>query len=129
MSENENEIIKKILVIEDDKFISEVYVAKLLKEGFETILIGDGDEAIKRAETEKPDLILLDIFMPKISGMDVLRALKERDITRDIPVIMLTNATEEEYVGSAMNMGAKDYLVKSNYTPEEIVFKVAEYCN
>ncbi len=126
---SENEMIKKILVIEDDKFISEVYIAKLLKEGFETILIGDGETALERAREEKPDLILLDIFMPKIGGMDVLRVLKEKDVTRDIPVIMLTNATEEQYVGRAMEMGARDYLVKSNYTPEEIVNKVAEYCN
>lgn len=126
---NEQKTIKKILVIEDDKFISEVYIAKLLKEGFETVLAGDGETALKKAEEEKPDLILLDIFMPKIGGIDVLRILKEKDITRDIPVIMLTNSTEEEYVGNAMAMGAKDYLIKSNYTPEEIVQKVSRYCS
>lgn len=126
---SEQKTTKKILVIEDDKFISEVYIAKLLKEGFETILAGDGETALKKAEEEKPDLILLDIFMPKIGGIDVLRILKEKDITREIPVIMLTNSTEEEYVGNAMAMGAKDYLIKSNYTPEEIAQKVAKYCN
>lgn len=126
---SEQKTMKKILVIEDDKFISEVYIAKLLKEGFETTLAGDGETALRKAEEEKPNLILLDIFMPKIGGIDVLRILKENDVTRDIPVIMLTNSTEEEYVGNSMRMGAKDYLIKSNYTPEEIVQKVARYCS
>lgn len=123
-----SEKVKKILVIEDDKFISEVYIAKLSKEGFEAILVSDGETAIKKAKEEKPDLILLDIFMPKIGGIDVLRILKEKEETRDIPVVMLTNAVEEEYINSAMEMGAKDYLVKSNHTPAEIVHKVLEYC-
>ena len=126
---SENKMARKILVIEDDRFISDVYIAKLLKEGFETILVGDGEAALKKAVEEKPDLVLLDIFMPKIGGIDVLRVLKEKDETRNIPVIMLTNATEEEYVGSAMRMGAKDYLIKSNFTPEEIVQKVLKYCD
>ncbi|MBT3356511.1 response regulator [bacterium] len=123
-----SEKAKKILVIEDDKFISEVYIARLSKEGFETVLVGDGEAAIKKAKEETPDLILLDIFIPKIGGMDVLRVLKEKDETRNIPVVMLTNATEEEYIDNAMGMGAVDYLVKSNYTPEEIVHKVLEHC-
>jgi DNA-binding response OmpR family regulator len=126
---SEQKIVKRVLVIEDDRFISEVYIAKLLKDGFETILASDGENALKKAEEDKPDLILLDIFMPKISGIDVLRILKEKDATRDIPVIMLTNSTEEEHVGNAMEMGAKDYLIKSNYTPEEIVQKVARHCS
>ncbi len=120
---------KKILVIEDDRFISEVYLAKLSKEGFETILVSNGEDALKKAREESPDLILLDIFMPKIGGMDVLRLLKEKEETRGIPVVMLTNATEKEYIDNAMEMGACDYLVKSNYTPEEIVHKVLEHCN
>lgn len=119
---------KKILVIEDDKFISEVYIAKLSKEGFDTILVNDGEAALEKAQKEKPDLILLDIFMPKIGGMDVLRILKEKDETRNIPIVMLTNATEQEYIDDAMELGADDYLVKSNFTPEEILHKVLEYC-
>lgn len=125
MSEKE----KKILVIEDDRFISEVYLAKLSQEGFKTILVNNGEEAVAKAREEEPDLILLDIFMPKMSGMDVLRMLKEKDDTRNVPVVMLTNATEEEYIDTAMGMGASDYLVKSNYTPDEIVHKVLEHCN
>lgn len=125
MSEKE----KKILVIEDDRFISEVYLAKLSQEGFQTTLVNSGEEAVAKAREEDPDLILLDIFMPKMSGMDVLRMLKEKDDTRNIPVVMLTNATEEEYIDTAMGMGASDYLVKSNYTPDEIVHKVLEHCS
>lgn len=115
-------------MIEDDKFISEVYIAKLSKEGFDVMLLGDGSMVLEKAQKEKPNLILLDIFMPKIGGIDVLRILKEREETRNIPVVMLTNATEKEYIEDAMELGAEDYLVKSNFTPDEILHKVLKYC-
>lgn len=123
------EKLKKILVIEDDKFISEVYLTKLSTEGFDTVVVNDGEAGLKEAKKKLPDLILLDIFMPKKGGIEVLRVLKEDEVTRNIPVIMITNATEDEYIDQAMEMGAVDYLVKSNFTPDEVVNKVLQYCN
>lgn len=124
-----NKTMAKLLVAEDDKFISEIYATKLQAEGFEVAVAEDGEAAIKKIKEEKPDMVLLDIFMPKFDGIEVLRQIKQLDEVKDIPVIVLTNASEKEYVDQAMQLGAVDYLIKSNFTPDEVKGKLEKYLN
>jgi len=119
----------KILIVEDDKFISEVYVTKLLSEGLDAKAAEDGDQALEMMKKEKPELVLLDILMPKMNGIEVFREMKGKEELKDIPVIILTNASEVEYVKEAKKIGTADYLIKSNFTPDEVVSKIKERLN
>ncbi len=115
---------KKILVIEDDKFISDIYSTKLSSEGFRVILAENGEEGVKKIKSEQPDLILLDLFMPKMDGIEVLKKMKTDGIS--IMTLVLTNAGENEYVAKAMELGAEDYLIKTSFTPDEVILKIKE---
>lgn len=117
---------KKVLIVEDDKFIAEVYVTKLNREGFDVILAGDGEDALAKIKRERPDMVLLDILMPKMDGMEMMEKLSQDDELKNIKVIFLTNANEKDFVDKALEAGAVDYLVKSNYTPDEVVKKIRE---
>lgn len=115
---------KTILLVEDDAFVSDIYQTKLGQEDFAVETAGNGLEAVKKLEQGIPDLVLLDIVMPYMDGMEVLRKLKENEKWKDIPVILLTNLSEKEKVEEGVNMGANDYLIKSHFTPAEVVGKV-----
>lgn len=114
----------KILVVEDDKFLRELIVQKLLKEGYVTAEAIDGEEGLKKIKEEKPDMVLLDIILPGIDGFEVLKRAKEDEETKDIPVIILSNLGQQEDIDKGVELGAKDYLVKAEFTPGEIVEKV-----
>jgi DNA-binding response OmpR family regulator len=114
----------KILLIEDEEILSKMYFLKFSKEGFETILAKDGEEGLKLAKEEKPDVILLDIILPKLDGFSILKSLKEDVSTRDIPVLLLSNLGQDEDVKKGLSLGAVDYLIKANYTPTQVVEKV-----
>jgi len=116
----------KVLVAEDDKFLIKAYSAKLIKSGFETILAANGEEAIERTMSEKPDVILLDLVMPKKDGFEVLYELKNNDQTKKIPVIILSNLGQEEDIKRGKELGAKDYLVKSNIAIQDVVDKIKQ---
>jgi len=120
---------KKILVIEDDKFLRKVIDRKLLGEGYETVEAIDGAEGIRVAEDSKPDLILLDLVLPEISGFGVLTQLKASLATKNIPVIILSNLGEREDVEKGFSLGAADYLIKSHFNPGEIVEKIEAVFN
>jgi len=115
---------KKILLVEDDKFLSEMYVNKLAASGFEVELASDGREAMTKAGEAKPDLILLDIVLPKMDGFEVLQALKQDETLRSVPVIVLTNLGQKEEVEKGLKLGANDYIIKAHFTPTEVVAKV-----
>lgn len=115
---------KKILIVEDDSFIRDIYQTKFDQEGFEVIATEDGIIALEKIKEFTPDIILLDIIMPMMDGIDVLRAIKNEERLKDIPVIMLTNISEKESVDEGREIGANDYLIKSNFTPSEVVRKV-----
>lgn len=114
----------KILVIEDDEFLSGMYITKFTKEGFDVVFSESGEGGIKKAKTEKPDLILLDILLPKMNGFDVLKRLKEDGSTALIPVIILTNLSQESDIKKGYELGAIDYLVKVYNIPSDVVSKV-----
>lgn len=116
----------KILLIEDDYFLAGIYLAKFELEGFEIILAKDGEQGLEFADSKNPDIILLDIFLPKKDGFDVLRDLKKSSVTKNIPVIIMTNLSENKNVKKCFDLGAVDYIIKSNFLPNEIVEKVKQ---
>ncbi len=117
---------KKIVIAEDDNFIAEMYIAKLLSEGFEVEHAQDGQEAIEKICKVQPDIVLLDILMPKLDGIEVLKRIRADKKVKNTTVIILTNANEKDHISKAMEMGANDYLIKSSFTPDEIVSKIKE---
>jgi DNA-binding response OmpR family regulator len=114
--------MKKILIIEDEKVLSEMYKFKFSKEGFEVINAIDVEEALGLAKSEKPDLIILDVLLPKENGINFLEKYKE-----DIPVVVLSNFDDNETKTRAFSLGAKDYLIKSNLDPQEVLIKIKSY--
>ena len=118
---------KAILIIEDDKFLRELFVRKLIKEGFKVSEAIDGEEGLKKIKEEKPDLVLLDLILPGIDGFEILSRLKEESILSTIPVIILSNLGQREEIEKGLNLGAKDYLVKALFTPGEIIDKIKAY--
>lgn len=116
----------QVLIVEDDKFLSELISTKLTKEGFEIYLATDGENGMSIAEEKNPDIILLDIMLPGMSGFEVLQALKahENDAVKNIPVLILSNFGQETKVKEGLELGAADYLVKANFTTGEIVEKI-----
>lgn len=116
----------KILLIEDDPFLIDIYGTKLREENFEFISAVDGASGLKTAQEILPDLVLLDIVLPKVSGLEVLAKLKENLKTRNIPIVILSNLGAAEEVKRGLAMGAVSYMVKSQFTPSEIVGRVKE---
>jgi DNA-binding response OmpR family regulator len=118
----------KILLVEDDLFIRDIYSRVLQSEGF-TVLTADDGVAGLQLGKDNPDaaVMLLDIMLPQMHGIEVLSQLHANPATKALPVIMLTNMTEESIIQEAMNLGAKDYLLKVRYTPPQIVEKVKAF--
>lgn len=116
----------KILLVEDDKSLREIYSVRLLAEGYTLISSGDGEEALAEAISEKPDLIISDVMMPKISGFEMLDLLRSNESTRNIPVIMLTALSSEQQRDRGTRLGADRYLIKSQVGIEDIVRTVHE---
>jgi two-component system alkaline phosphatase synthesis response regulator PhoP len=114
------------LLAEDDRFLRKAAEATLARFGFSVLPATDGDEAVRLARTERPDLILLDLIMPKRHGFDVLRELKGDPATASIPVIVLSTLGQESDVQRALESGAVDYLVKSALPLRELARRVAE---
>jgi len=115
---------KKILVIEDDKFLRELITRKLSDDGFVTVEARDGEEGIKKVKEEKPDLVLLDLILPSIDGFEVLSQIKKDENLKSIPIIILSNLGQKEEVEKGLKMGAVDYLIKAHFTPGEIIEKI-----
>lgn len=115
---------KTILVVDDEKLISKALTRKLSDEGFTVEAAFDGEQALIKASEIKPDLILLDIIMPKLDGISVLRKLKASDETKNIPVIILSNLYDDKKVEEAINTGGTDYLVKVEHTLADIISRV-----
>jgi CheY-like chemotaxis protein len=113
-----------IMIVEDDSFVMDIYKTKLSQEGFSVVEAENGTEALKKLKTTKPDLMLLDIIMPYMDGLEVLKKMKENEDTKNIPVILLTNLSQKEEVDKGMSLGAKDYLIKSHFTPSEVLEKI-----
>lgn len=116
----------KVLITEDDPLMSRMYQKIFTFEGYEVIMAGNGEEGLEKAKTEKPTIILLDVMMPKMNGLQMLEKLKLDPVSKSIPVIMLTNLAGEKDAEMAMSKGAVKYIVKSEYEPKQIVDMVKE---
>ncbi|MEK7542115.1 MAG: response regulator [Patescibacteria group bacterium] len=114
----------KILLIEDDKFLRELIIQKLGKEGYEVTEAPEGEEGLLKMKKEKPDLVLLDLILPGIDGFEVLSRMKKDPNLASIPVIILSNLGQRDDVQKGMDLGAEDYLIKAHFTPGEIVDRI-----
>ncbi len=117
------------MLVEDDKSLREIYGIRLVAEGYEIVSAGDGEEALAMAIKERPDLILSDVMMPKISGFDMLDILRATPETKDVKVIMMTALSSEEQRSRGEALGANRYLVKSQVGIEDVVRTVKEVLN
>jgi DNA-binding response OmpR family regulator len=117
---------QKILMIEDDPFARKLYRNKLTLAGFDIDEAISGEEGLNKVKAERPDLILLDVLLPRKSGLDVLIELKGNKKTKDIPVIILSVLGQVQDIKRGLNLGAEDYLVKSEITISGVVAKVRE---
>jgi len=119
---------KKILIVEDEASLQKTLGDVLMQEGYKVVSALDGETGFKAAKTEIPDLILLDLVLPKMHGFEVLKALKDDTATKDIPIIVLTNLESMGDIEKALELGATTYLVKASYTLEEVVSKIKKAC-
>ncbi|MDA3840409.1 MAG: response regulator [Patescibacteria group bacterium] len=118
--------IKKqiVLLAEDDKFISLAYKDGLARAGYEVIHAENGKKALDLAKKNKPNIILLDVIMPEMNGFEVLTALKKEKLLKKIPVVILSNLGQESDILKGQELGATDYMIKSNYSLGEVVDKI-----
>jgi two-component system phosphate regulon response regulator PhoB len=116
---------KRILLVEDDKFLRRACEAGLKQRGFTVTTATDGEEALRLARGERPDLILLDMLMPKLSGLEVLKALRADAATRALRVLVLSNSSREQDVQEVTRLGVEGYLVKSDLSLQELGERVA----
>jgi len=119
-----NEILK-VLLIEDEESLAEVLKTKLVKEGYEVFVAYDGENGFNKISEIKPDIILLDILMPKLNGYEVLEKLKQNKI--EIPVIVISNSGQPVELEKTKQLGAVDYLIKANFDPSEVIDKINKY--
>jgi CheY-like chemotaxis protein len=117
----------KILICEDEKTLSKVLSEKFERAKFEVFTIMNGDEILAGVKKIKPDIILLDLIMPKLDGLEVLALLKKDSDLQDIPVIVLSNLNDDEKIKKAFSLGAVDYLVKSQHPINELIEKINNF--
>ncbi len=113
-----------VLLVEDDVFLSGIYQKKFEMEGYKVTTADNGEKALVEAKKKKPNIIMLDILLPKLDGFAVLERLKADGEIKDIPVILLTNLGQKDDVEKGLQMGAADYLIKAHFKPSEVVDKI-----
>lgn len=116
----------KIIIVEDDVSLQKTLQEYLSADGFEVFCASDGEEGVRIASEQMPDLMLLDIILPKMDGYEVIKAMKGNEKTKKIPIMLLTNLGGVRDVEKALELGATTYLIKSDYKLEEIVKKVRD---
>jgi len=117
---------KKILLVEDEEIMIGLLQRKLTQEGYEISVARDGEEGLKTMKEIKPDLILLDIIMPKMGGFEVMEEMAKDEGIKDIPVIVISNSGQPVELDRAQKLGAKDWLIKTEFDPQEVVDKVVK---
>lgn len=115
---------KKILIVEDDSFLQGLASTKLEKEGFAVTGASNSDEAMKALGADAPDLILLDLVLPGTDGFGILKMIRAGDATKATPVIVFSNLSEDKDIKHAKELGATDYMVKSNFTLDELADRI-----
>lgn len=118
-----------VLVVEDDVFLADIYKKKFEMEGFKVTVSDNGEKGLADIKKKKPDIIMLDILLPKLDGFAVLQQLKADKEAANIPVILLTNLGQKDDVKKGLEMGAVDYLIKAHFKPSEVVDKIRKTLN
>ncbi len=116
----------KVLIVEDDPLISRMYQTVFKFEGFDVAIARNGEEGLAKVKEEKPKMILLDVMMPKMSGLEMLEILKSSPATKDVPVVVLTNLSGMSDAERALELGAVKFIVKSKNKPKQIVAQIKE---
>jgi DNA-binding response OmpR family regulator len=116
--------MKNILLVEDDPFLSDIYTTKLKKEGFSVDIALDGQECLKKLEKSTPDLVVLDVVLPKVDGWEVLSSIRKQEKFKDLKVVILSNLGQKGEVEKGLSLGATAYFIKAYYTPAEIVEEI-----
>ncbi|MBW6440890.1 response regulator [Patescibacteria group bacterium] len=120
---------KKIAVVEDDPTVKEIYEIKLRSNNYEVVSADNGLQAVKMIIKEKPDLVLLDILLPKMDGFDVIDKLKKSEDVkiRKVPVFIVSNLSSKEDIEEAKYLGVEDYIVKARSNPNDIIKKIKDF--
>lgn len=121
--------MSKIIIADDDPFLIKIYSTKLSQEGHDVIPCNDGQEALEKITSESPDLVLLDVMLPRLNGLDVLASMQEEKKTKNIPVVFLSNLAQDEEQEAAKKNGAAAYLIKARYTPSQVIEALQPYLN
>jgi CheY-like chemotaxis protein len=119
--------VASVLIVDDDVLVGDMYRLVLSRAGYSVVVARDGSEGLRMAETAAPDIIFLDIRMPGMDGLEVLRQLSANSATRDIPVVMLSNYDANQYLTESVRLGAKQYLVKAGINPADLVEVVSRW--
>lgn len=119
--------VGKILLVEDDLPMVRMYSTKLKKENFEVEVACDGEEGLKKTREWQPDLVVLDLMIPKMGGMGLLEQLRLDPKTKNVPVIILSNLSQEQDIARSRQLGVKEFLIKANFTPSQVVEKIKGY--
>ena len=115
---------KKILLVEDEKLMIELLEKKLTQEGYEVSVAKDGVEGIEKMRKASPDIVLLDIIMPRMGGFEVMETMAKDDELKKIPLIVISNSGQPVELDRAKRLGAKDWLIKTDFDPQEVIDKV-----
>ena len=118
---------KKILLVEDDEIVIEILLKKLEAEGYDITIARNGNEGMEEMRKEKQDLILLDMVMPEKGGMEVLEEIHSDEKLREIPVVIISNSGQEVELEKAKDLGIKDWLIKTEFDPKEVIAKVKKH--
>jgi len=117
---------KKILIVEDEEILIDLLQRKLTNEGYEILVARDGEEGLKIMQEINPDLVLLDIVMPKMGGFEVMEEMAKDSELKKIPIIVISNSGQPVEIDRAQELGAKDWLIKAEFDPQEVLDKVAK---
>lgn len=118
---------KKILLVEDDLLVRELYESELIRAGYQVTACSSGEDGIKALQQDHFDMALLDIMLPGINGLEILKQIKQNPQTKDIRVVLLTNLGHEAVIRSGFDLGAIGYLIKSSYNPDQIIREIANF--
>lgn len=117
----------KILLVEDDPFLTTMYKTRFEGEGHEVIVAQDGETALSILKQKPPDVLILDVMLPKLSGFSILTEMQKSSVLKKVPVIVLSNLADEESVKKAQSFGIKEFLIKTKYTPTQIYDVIKKY--
>lgn len=117
---------KKILIVEDDTFLQGLAATKLSKEGYEVVTASNGDDAVHKLTTETLDFVLLDLVLPGLDGFGILEQIRKNEKTKATPVIIFSNLAEDKDIKRAQELGANEFMIKSNFTLDELAEKIGQ---